>query len=876
MADIRDDAGLTPSHEEPDEIREGTVVTGEGPADDFMAPAPDRPSPVSSWSEVDPDHTDLVDADDEPEDADDEDLDGDPAEGDPSGASAPRWVSYEVEGRDRDEPGSAWRPYLSAPLDEDSMSVTIPDLPTAVNLELRMRLTDSQGRHTKWTESVQVTTPRDFTPPPPPVAPWVHSELGHTTAGSTGELTGDRPVDHSHDLLYIQQMHPEGDESGDPGDPVSVARFVGAGQHTLGFLPFVEHRAFLTSVDTSRNESTRSEYAYFTPTQPVDREQIEADLESARDDLDEARTDFETGNAERKAEIDYLRDERIPSLEQTLAQGLSDEVTRLEDMITTAGGTTILRSTSAPSASDGEGLDEGTIWYRYDTLSSGGELEGMWTWDGSAWAESTIAEQVMAQVHLESGTYGSLSGERLEARSVSTEHLQVRSFDLIGDPNFETVSTSRQAEQPNSWWLIPGSGSWGTGGQEPQRETGGPDGSLIHWNNGGGSVDTRYWPVKGGETYAFRVKLDRWDGGRIATRYQSSPTSGYLSFGPDAPSIPTGGPDVREVTWTETVPDGVGDDQAYLGITFRPDGNCRILSVEARRATDGNLLVENAVKSRAVDTEEFFAANGVIDRLSVAVARAMEITAERGFIGGVLLEDETITLSKLTALDEIMSELGRFLRIEVDQLASNEIQGMSIQGGQVVGAEFRTRTGNLYTGAGAGLMNSSHLRGIGSGGSVNTELDFETGELYARGADLDGDITARSMDLSGELRVGGNGEGGIIPDGDRIRYVGRTPDASTPYDQVTHGRTGQLQLSTSRSIVQISYLSPSPEGARVPIISLHRTSGGGMDQPMAHTRNRSASGFDVYINATAGATLWVYYSAFWGDPPNSPGSAEAG
>lgn len=158
-----------------------------------------------------------------------------------------------------------------------------------------------------------------------------------------------------------------------------------------------------------------------------------------------------------------------------------------------------------------------------------------------------------------------------------------------------------------------------------------------------------------------------------------------------------------------------------------------------------------------------------------------------------------------------------------------------------------------------------------NGGSRQAYIDGN--RMRIPNGDFTGVVTANSMNIAGPLRVGGNGEGGIVPAGNRTRFVGRTPTQSSSEDTVVYGQTGQRINETydGNKVETIVYEVPSSSGARVPLVSTHTTSGLG-SLIIAGTQQRTASQFQV-STYPMGAGLrffyWIYYMAFWGEPPNS-------
>lgn len=601
-----------------DQLIDSTRVDGSG-----AEVAPPSLAPLSAWSEVDPDYAEFATDDsdpDEDEDADDlteEEIDAPEPDGDSDQVIEP--VGIELWGQNVDE-ASEWVKVAEQDLDGDGEAgiAMIPNVPTATNMRYRLRLVYSDGSFSKWSEQQEVTTPRDMTPPPVPSAPQVTVRYGHAQGGWDGELAEEIPIDFDHTRFYVQQMEPESGEEPPEGgyvtgDPQLMTRFSSEGSHMLGFLPEAEHRAFLTSVDTSNNESARSEYTYFTPTPPVDREAIEEEVDKVEDRMDDLR--------------------------ETLEQGLSDEVTRLEGEIETAGGTTILRRTSEPTTEDGEGVAEGTIWYQYTTLDSGGELDGMWTWDGTDWVESTISEKIMAQVHIEQGTVGDLTFDRISGFAAQVQHLAIGNAenlfpeywhgeDALGEyvyhTNYNLDATSRSrffSEDP------PVPSLWGTRVLNDRR------GWQIAGAEGSQSIAFRMSQGRGirvtpGERYAIQ-SLVRDFGGDSFLGWVihfihldgSQGTSASDRIDLDISGRVHGASDTEGDTDTFQVPDlGWGPMDMVItlrhtGSSYSGTGQRTVMEPKLRKMMDGSVVVDGSLGAAKIDVEDLAASTARMETL---------------------------------------------------------------------------------------------------------------------------------------------------------------------------------------------------------------------------------------------------------------------
>lgn len=82
-------------------------------------------------------------------------------------------------------------------------------------------------------------------------------------------------------------------------------------------------------------------------------------------------------------------------------------------------------------------------------------------------------------------------------------------------------------------------------------------------------------------------------------------------------------------------------------------------------------IIAGSITARELNLEELFVATGFIERLRSAVVEALQVTAETGFIGGVLLEDEAVTARKLRVTNEMVARFAEILHLVADQIDTN-------------------------------------------------------------------------------------------------------------------------------------------------------------------------------------------------------------
>jgi hypothetical protein len=141
---------------------------------------------------------------------------------------------------------------------------------------------------------------------------------------------------------------------------------------------------------------------------------------------------------------DYAGNASVPSAEvsatsvelvsdQSIADAINGLDTRLDAVETGAGGNNIYNDIIDPSAN---GVKEGDVWQKWDTLSSGGKLLKSWRWYSGAWIPQSMDPTYLPLIDVGQGTFGTLSGGRLDVNSVMANSLVLGDFtNLIPNGN---------------------------------------------------------------------------------------------------------------------------------------------------------------------------------------------------------------------------------------------------------------------------------------------------------------------------------------------------------------------------------------------------------------------------------------------------------
>lgn len=107
--------------------------------------------------------------------------------------------------------------------------------------------------------------------------------------------------------------------------------------------------------------------------------------------------------------------------------------TTADTALTTANGKNkVIHSPDAPS---GSGTAPGDIWFRRD---GAGVIIGQWEWDGDSWETRTLSDLVIAALDAGKITTGTLAAERIGAKTLTVDKLQVGAFDnLMPNPRYD-------------------------------------------------------------------------------------------------------------------------------------------------------------------------------------------------------------------------------------------------------------------------------------------------------------------------------------------------------------------------------------------------------------------------------------------------------
>lgn len=193
-------------------------------------------------------------------------------------------------------------------------------------------------------------------------------------------------------------------------------------------------RQKLTASDTAISNATSS----LTNLKDVTLPKLTTDLSSANKRITDAETDLTAAEsilAEATSGLDALS-KKVSPLESGLNLIKNTTIPALQKSVD--GKTAILRKIAAPTDTDVE--PAGTRWEVYNTLNPGGKLRETWrrTADGKSWIQDLLDPTYIPLLDIGQATFGTMSGGRIETKSLSTDALLVGDFtNLVDDPNCE-------------------------------------------------------------------------------------------------------------------------------------------------------------------------------------------------------------------------------------------------------------------------------------------------------------------------------------------------------------------------------------------------------------------------------------------------------
>ena len=262
----------------------------------------------------------------------------------------------------------------------------------------------------------------------------------------------------------------------------------------------------------------------------------------------------------------------------------------------------------------------GDTWYR----TSGNSMVGFWKWDGAAWVQQELSTTVIPQIDIGAGTFGDLSGARLQAGSVAASTIAVGDFTNLAsiDP-VRNINVSR----PSNW-------ATETVGNYIRTKESSRDVLMFKDRtdtvplNAGGALRVSFTATADDYVRAqFRIWAypDAADGGASGQRQVSG---SYLEF-------PAGAD--RRVETTLDIPTDFGDGVIYkswiIGLaphsSSAPMRNLGVRDVSIYRMTGRTLIQDGAITTDKLAVGSITAESGIIESLDLGKATVGELDGAR-------------------------------------------------------------------------------------------------------------------------------------------------------------------------------------------------------------------------------------------------------
>ena len=282
------------------------------------------------------------------------------------------------------------------------------------------------------------------------------------------------------------------------------------------------------------------------------------------------------------------------------------------------------------------GWKEGDVWFQHSTSDISSPVLAWYTRKDGAWKPQTYSESFLPAVNIGTGTYGSLSGLRLEAKSVRASSLLISSTDnLIEEPDF--TAEGQAWDRPLDFTQILPTAS--RSGGPALRISGTTDAVLIT------NIDNKFTVDPGS---GFR--------GMVSAKSSEPLTAGaimmYVRCFDSADNIiddiliadltlPEGQTEIPLNTWTTIsgmgeVPENTVSAQFYVSTYNATVGSDIFIDfISATRAATGNLVVDGAITALKLAAESVTARALAADSVLAKHVKAGAIEAQHMSIGAV-------------------------------------------------------------------------------------------------------------------------------------------------------------------------------------------------------------------------------------------------
>lgn len=339
-------------------------------------------------------------------------------------------------------------------------SVVAANLPPGTTWLFKVRaVAGSAANPGLWSPETSVTITADTTPPPQPSALTATAVSGGVKlvwdglAAGGGTMPGD--FDHT-EIAFGMAANPTTVIDTFPG-----ASFTIVPKSSYNTVHYFRHRA----VDTSGNASPWSAASTAIVVPLVDADLILSALDGAKTTITNISSAAILDGAILAAKLadNAVTQAKLAAAVQTdLAKGvtaLSNQTginANISALQTSVDGKTAILNSTVDAAAGTPGKTAGDRWQKWSTLAAGGKLLASWRWTGSLWLPELMDPTYLPLVDIGAGTFGSLAGSRITAKSLTVDQILVsRGANLAVDPDMQDITN----------WTGAGVTASATGGQ---------------------------------------------------------------------------------------------------------------------------------------------------------------------------------------------------------------------------------------------------------------------------------------------------------------------------------------------------------------------------------------------------------------------------
>lgn len=321
-------------------------------------------------------------------------------------------------------------------------------------------------------------------------------------------------------------------------------------------------------------------------------------------------------------------------------------------------------------------------WFRVSSFGSGGQVVSQWRWNGTLWVSTVMSESVLAKINIGTGTFGNMSGSRLDVGSVTSDKVLVGAGRNI-IPWSQVLAGQTVSPHVNSDYY--GTGTVAVSGADATR---GVPAHLKHTRTTSDPGVDRYVlqfypaPFTGGASNRFAVQKGTWtlqvsaytDVANLDAKVALIWYAADLSYGAASTSAPVRlGTQPKKLSVSIDLPDAAAYIMPYIR-TNQP-GETHWVNPELAQAVGGTLIEPGGIKTPHLAADVLEVGNLKAGAGAIAEVVSQKIAAAVGQFLELDVGQLTVTgTSKLAAVvaEQIAADVGEYVKLSVGQLVAGE------------------------------------------------------------------------------------------------------------------------------------------------------------------------------------------------------------